>query len=140
MTFISAYLTFGGNCRHAMNFYKECLGGELSIQTIADSPMSDKIPEKIGEGILHSSLIKEGLIIMASDMTDEKRLIRGNSVSLMLNCSSEEEIRIYYSRLSCGGRATHPLENTFWGALFGDLTDKFGIHWLLNYNKGGQPN
>jgi PhnB protein len=34
-----------------------------------------------------------------------------------------------------GGTADHPLENTFWGALFGGLTDKFGNHWLLNYSQ-----
>ena len=70
---------------------------------------------------------------MASDMVGEKGLIKGNSVSLMLNCSNEKEIRNYYEKLSEGGEATHPLEKTFWGALFGDLVDKFGNHWLLHY-------
>ncbi len=135
MAQINSYLTFNGNCREAMVFYKECLGGELMLQTIGESPMADKMPEQMKESILHSTLSKGDLVIMASDMVSDKGLIKGNSVSLMLNCSSEKEIRNYYEKLSAGGEATHPLENTFWGALFGDLTDKYGNHWLLHFQK-----
>jgi PhnB protein len=135
MTQINSYLTFNGNCREAMAFYKECLGGELMLQTIGESPMADKMPEQMKESILHSTLSKGDLVIMASDMVSDKGLIKGNSVSLMLNCGSEKEIRNYYEKLSAGGEATHPLENTFWGALFGGLTDKYGNHWLLHFQK-----
>jgi PhnB protein len=135
MTNINSYLTFNGNCREAMNFYKECLGGELFLQTIGESPMSDKMPPQMKESILHSTLTRGALILMGSDMVGEDGLIKGNAVSLILNCSSEKEIKTFYSNLSKGGEATHPLENTFWGALFGGLTDKYGNHWLLNYDK-----
>jgi len=135
MTQINSYLTFSGNCREAMTFYKECLGGELTFQKIGESPLAGKMPEQMKESILHSTLINGSVTIIASDMVGEQGLIKGNSVSLMLNCSSEEEIKKYYSKLSEGGKATHPLENTFWGALFGDLTDKFGNQWLLHFYK-----
>jgi PhnB protein len=135
MTQINSYLTFSGNCRAAMTFYKDCLGGELNFQTIGESPMADKLPEQMKNCILHSTLIKGNLVLMGSDMVPESGLIKGNAVSLSLNCSSEDEIKKCYEKLSLGGEATHPLENTFWGALFGDLTDKFGNHWLLNYEK-----
>jgi PhnB protein len=85
------------------------------------------------KSILHSTLTKGNLVLMGSDMVGEKGLLKGNAVSLMLNCSSEEEIKSCYKKLSKGGEATHPLENTFWGALFGDLVDKYGNHWLLNF-------
>lgn len=136
MTQINSYLTFSGNCREAMNFYKECLDGELILQTIGESPMADKMPAKMKECILHSSIERKGvLMLMGTDCVPEGGLIKGNGVSLTLNCSSEEEIKNYYEKLSAGGKTTHPLENTFWGALFGGLTDKYGNHWLLNYNK-----
>ena len=85
--------------------------------------------------IMHATLSKGALILQGSDMVGEKGLVKGNSVSLSLNCSSEEEIRNCYAKLSEGGSAGHPLEDTFWGATFGALTDKFDNHWLLNYNK-----
>ena len=64
-----------------------------------------------------------------------KNGIKGNAVSMALNCSSDEEIRTVYEKLSAGGNKDHALEETFWGATFGDLTDKYGNHWLLNYEK-----
>jgi len=132
---INSYLTFNGNCREAMTFYKKCLGGKLTLQTIGESPLAGKMPPQMKESILHSTLSKGNLILMGSDMVSEKGLQKGNSVSLMLNCSSEEEIRTCYANLADGGQSTHPLENTFWGALFGGLTDKFGNHWLLSFDK-----
>ena len=135
MTQINSYLTFNGNCREAMTFYKTCLGGELTLQTIGESPLADKMPPKMKDCILHATLTNGTLLIMASDMVGEKGLIKGTAVSLMLNCSSEDEIRDYYTKLSLGGEATHPLEISFWGALFGDLTDKYGNQWLLHFDK-----
>ena len=135
MTQINSYLTFNGNCREAMAFYKDCLGGELTLQTIGESPLADKMPQQMKDFILHATLTNEALIIMGSDMVAEKGLIKGNTVSLMLNCSSEEEIRKYYASLATEGQKTHPLENSFWGALFGDLTDKYGNQWLLHFDK-----
>jgi PhnB protein len=135
MTRINSYLTFNGNCREAMNFYKECLGGKLSFQTIGDSPLSEKMPQKMKDCILHSTLIKKNLVLMGSDMVGEEGLIKGNAVSLSLDCSNEKEIKTFYANLSKGGKASHPLEISFWGALFGDLIDKYGNHWLLHFDK-----
>ncbi len=138
MTQINSYLTFSGNCREAMEFYKDCLGGELSMQTIGESPLADKMPPQMKDCILHGTLNRGSLIMMGSDMVGEQGLIKGNAVSLMLDCSSEEEIRNCYEALSRDGKATHPLENSFWGALFGDLEDKYGNHWLLHFDKNRQ--
>jgi len=135
MAQLNPYLTFNGNCREAMNFYKECLGGELIFQTIGESPMADRMPEKMKECILHATLSNSAMVIMATDCVPEQGLIKGNSVSLAINCSSEREIENFHEKLSAGSNASNPLENTFWGALFGTLTDKFGNHWLLNYDK-----
>lgn len=139
MTRINSYLTFSGNCREAMNFYKQCLGGELSFQTIGESPLSEKMPAQMKNSILHATLSNKNLVLMASDMVSEQGLVKGNAVSLMLNCSSEAEARQTYDKLAEGGKRTHPLENTFWGALFGDLTDKFGNTWLLHYDRATHP-
>ncbi|MCF8449301.1 MAG: VOC family protein [Taibaiella sp.] len=134
MTQINAYLTFNGNCREAMTFYRDCLGGALSLQTIGDSPLADKMPKEMKDCILHGSLTRYALVLLGSDMVGEQGLIEGNAVSLMLDCSSEQEIRDCYEKLAAGGRVIHPLEISFWGALFGDLTDKYGNQWLLHYN------
>jgi len=118
-----------------MTFYKDCIGGELTFQTIGESPISENMPPKMKDCILHATLINGGVVIMASDMVSESGLIKGNAVSLMLNCISEKEIKSCYEKLSADGVANHPLKDTFWGAVFGDLTDKYGNHWLLNFTR-----
>lgn len=132
MAQLNSYLTFNGNCREAMTFYKKCLGGELELQTIANSPMAEQMPSKMKECILHSTLKSGDIVIMGSDMAP-KTLIKGNAVSMMLTFNSEEEIRKAYTDLSEDGDASHPLEETFFGALFGHLTDKFGHQWMFHY-------
>jgi PhnB protein len=135
MTRIHSYLTFNGNCREAMTFYQTCLGGILKMQTIGESPLADKMPKRMKESILHATLTKDTLVLQGSDMVPETGLKKGNAVSLSLDFSSEEEIKKVYAMLSAEGIMDHPLEDTIWGALFGNLTDKYGNHWLLNYTK-----
>ncbi|CAH0251483.1 hypothetical protein SRABI36_03228 [Pedobacter sp. Bi36] len=118
-----------------MTFYQGCLGGELTFETIGESVIVDKMPNIMKRSIMHAVLAKDDLVIMATDMVEERGLIKGNSISMMLNCNSEEEAHAFYRKLSAGGKASHPLQETFWGALFGDLTDRFGNNWLINYDK-----
>ncbi|MBK9465761.1 MAG: VOC family protein [Chitinophagaceae bacterium] len=139
MSTINTYLTFNGNCREAMIFYKKCLGGELLLQTTGESPLAEKMRPQMKKIIVHATLIKGDLVLMGSDMVGEKGVLKGNAVSLMLNCDTEREIKKYYTRLSAGGHASNPLQISFWGALFGNLTDKFGNQWLLHFNKKQKP-
>jgi PhnB protein len=135
MAKINSYLTFNGNCREAMTYYQKCLGGELTLQTIGESPLSEKMPQQMKDCILHATLSKDELVLLGTDMVPASGLIKGNAVSLSLDCKNENEIRVIFQKLLEGGRSEHPLEDTFWGAVFGGLTDKFGIHWLLHYKR-----
>ncbi|MDB5086510.1 MAG: glyoxalase, partial [Mucilaginibacter sp.] len=76
MSTINSYLTFSGNCREAMTFYQQCLGGELVFQTIGESPLSEKMPKKMKDFILHATLTKGNLLLIGSDMVPETGLIR----------------------------------------------------------------
>lgn len=134
MAQLYSYLTFNGNCRQAMTFYRDCLGGDLDFQTIGEAPLSDPLPAEMKAYIVQATLRKDNLVLMATDMVANEGLTSGNSVSLMLNCQSEEELAHYYHQLAQGGEATQPIETNFWGTLFGSVTDKFGIRWLLNYD------
>lgn len=135
MTNINAYVGFNGECRKAMEFYKECLGGELFFQTVGSSPMAAQCSPEEKDSILHSSLTKGDLLLMATDMVGPQGYVKGTNVSLSLNCSNEEEINTFFTKLSAGGKVLDPLKEQFWGAIFGALTDQFGINWMLNYQK-----
>jgi PhnB protein len=58
----------------------------------------------------------------------------GNNISLSINAETEDDAKRFFSALSDGGRIIMPLEKTFWGALYGMFTDKFGINWMVNYD------
>ena len=132
MTQISAHLHFNGNCREAMTFYQQCLGGELVLLPVGGSPVADCFPAHLSEHIMHADLTLDGAVLMGSDLGLGEAI--GHSVSVMIECSSEADIHEKFARLAEGGEVLHPLENTFWGSTFGDLTDQFGFHWYLNFS------
>lgn len=133
MKALTPYLFFDGNCREAMKFYHHCFGGNLELLTNADSHQSS-CPDgtKLDpEQIMHASLTLGDFMIMASDnpMGQPKA---GDNISLSINCTSIPETEKLFNALSEGGNVTMPLADTFWGAHFGMLTDKYGFHWMFN--------
>lgn len=135
MSQLNPYLSFNGNCREAMEFYRDSLGGELSIQTIEEANMSGDFPD-MKDKIMHSALLKNGsVLLMASDFLGPGSLVSGNNISLTLNCDSEDEVNNLFSKLSDGGHITHPPKEEFWGGVYADFADKYGINWMLNYQK-----
>ncbi len=134
MITISPYLTFNGNCREAMTFYHECFGGELLFQTIGESPLSSNMSERMKNVILHSTLHNESFMIVGTDIVGSESIIKGNSISILVNCSSKEEAKKVYKKLAEGSITGNSLQFTYWGALFGDITDKYDNHWLINFS------
>jgi len=129
MARLNPYLTFNGNCREAMNFYKECLGGELSLTVVRDSPAASQVPPQMQDQLLHSLLKTAEFEIMATDMQPEA-LNEGNAVHLCLICKTEEELQNLWNKLSAGGKINQPLHKMFFGFI-GTFTDKFGKSWIL---------
>jgi len=126
---LDVYLSFAGNCEQAMKFYKECLGGELTIQKVGDSPMASQMPGQ-KDKIMHSVLKSGDMTIMASDMMDSQEAHAGNMTTLCINGGTVDDIRKCFTKLSAGGKITHALKEEFFGT-YGDLTDKFGIRWMF---------
>jgi PhnB protein len=114
-----------------MTFYQKCFGGDILFQTVGESPLSAALPTTMKDCIVQSTLIKNDLVLMGSDMVSESGLIKGNAVTLTLHCRSEKETKAVYSKLSRGGKAKQPLQANLLGALVGGVTDRFGNHWLL---------
>jgi len=130
MAKLNPYLTFTGNCREVMEFYKACIGGELELMVISDSPMAAQIPAEKQKNILHSVLKSGNIVLMASDILDSSTINIGNAVTLCLSGGTKEEIEGYFDKLSQGAHVTHPFKEEFFG-MYGDLTDKFGIRWMF---------
>lgn len=135
MTQVNVYLNFDGNCAEAMNFYKDCLGGKLTLNKVEGSPLEAQCGAGMKDKIMHAHLVSGSIIIMASDIIMPGEFIRGNAYSLALQCSSAAEINTFFAKLSAGGTIREPLKEQFWGAIFGMFTDKFGVEWMLNFEK-----
>ncbi len=125
-----------GKCKEAMEFYSKCLDAEITaMMTLGESPMAKEMPPETHNLVMHSTLSKNGMMLFsASDMMRDKATI-GDNVGITIDCESEEEIRSIFEKLSQGGEVFMPIEDTFWDALFGMLTDKYGVEWMLNFPK-----
>jgi PhnB protein len=136
MNQLQPYINFNGRCKEAMLFYKSCLGGELQMQKISESPMAIQIPSAKDGQILHAVLVKEHLQLFGSDISNEN-FLQGNNIQLSLNCETMQELETAFQSLQQGGKEIIGLHQTFWGSHYGELMDKFGIYWLLHHSKTG---
>ena len=131
MKSLNPYLNFAGNCREAINFYKETFKGEiLSMQTYAEANM--QVEDRFKNNILHADFKAEDVHLMASDGMPGFMAEPGNMVTLSVDLSDMNEQDRLFNALAAGGTVTMPLDTTFWGARFGMVIDRFGINWMLN--------
>ena len=126
---LNPYISFKDTARDAMEFYKSVFGGELNVSTFGE--YGDTGPG--ADNIMHAQLeTPSGYTIMASDTPDRMPYEPGNNITVSLSGDDSDELRGYFEKLSEGGNVGMPLEKQMWGDEFGQLTDKFGIGWLVN--------
>ncbi len=137
MKAINPYLNFNGNAEEAFNFYKSVFGGEFAtLMRLKDMPPPyPAAPDNEKEKIMHVTLpLGENQVLMGSDVPASLgKPVAGNNFHISVSGSSEEEAKRVFNALAEGGKITMPQEKTFWGALFGMCTDKFGISWMVSY-------
>lgn len=135
MATATPYISFGGKCAEAMNFYKEQFGGELQLMIVKDTPAASQCPEGMQNDVMHSELNAGNFRIMATDMTGPEGLKPGNNMSVAVGPDSEEQTHDWFNKLSEGGMVIDALKEQFWGGLFGVVIDKFGVCGMFNYTK-----
>lgn len=128
-------LLFDGEAEAAFNFYKSVFGGEFSnLQRFSDLPTPMEMPESEQAKILHMALPIGNTVLMGMDLPPNRGTAnKGNNFFITLNTESKEETDDLFNKLSDGANIMMPVEQQFWGAYFGMLTDKFGIQWMLTY-------
>ncbi|WP_293307876.1 VOC family protein [Pedobacter sp. UBA5917] len=136
MATLNTYLNFNGNTEEAFNFYKSVFGGEFSVvQRFKDSPGCDGMEIADQEKLMHIALPIGGNVLMGTDITAPMPpSTLGTAISISVDAQSEAEAKQLFDGLSAGGTITMALEKTFWNALFGMATDKFGVQWMVNYD------
>ena len=140
MATINPYLNFAGNTEEVFNFYKSVFGGSFTtLQRFKDTPEAARVPPGEKEKIMHVALpIGKGNVLMATDALESMghKLTVGNNISLSVETESKQEAERMVAGLSSGGKVLMPLGDTFWGAYFGMVQDKFGIQWMVSYTPG----
>jgi PhnB protein len=127
---LNPYISFRGNARQAMEFYKDVFGGTLALNTFGDYGPKDA-PE--ADQIMHGMLETDsGFTIMGADTPPGMDLTRGDNMSVSLSGDDADDLRGYWSKLADGGTVTVPLEKQMWGDEFGMCIDKFDIGWMVN--------
>lgn len=128
---LDPYLSFKDNTREAMAFYQGIFGGKLDLRTFKEFNSSHDPSDD--NKIMHSMLEADnGITFMAADTPRDMAYQSGGNISLTLNGDNEEELKNYWEKLSVGASIEVPLNKAPWGDMFGMLTDKFGIKWMVN--------
>lgn len=127
------YLMFAGTAEEALDFYESALGAKIEIVSrFGDTPMPSAEEQK--NKIMHARFTVGGSEVMASDGRPGEQYT-GNNVALSIDFEAVEDMKQKFDKLAEGGKVTMPVQDTFWGATFGMLTDKYGIQWMFNCDK-----
>jgi PhnB protein len=131
------FLLFQGNCAEAMAFYQSCLGGELSITRVADTPMKDHMPPDRHNKVAHARLKAGAIEFSATDWLRPTRTPQpGNTVALYLNGGKYAELKPVFDKLAAGADPAllDALRDMPFGT-YGHLADKYGVHWFFQGEK-----
>ncbi|MGC0327726.1 PhnB protein [Streptomyces sp. SAI-170] len=127
---LNPYLSFDGDARQAMEFYKEVFGGTLTLNTYADfRPEGVPQPDNIMHAMLETSA---GFTLMGADSPPGMEVTAGNNIAVSVSGDDDAALRGYWEKLSADSQVSVPLEKQMWGDVFGMCTDRFGVSWMID--------
>jgi PhnB protein len=130
------FLLFDGECAEAMSFYQSCIGGELTITRLGDTPMKEAFPLETHDRTINARLISGSIDVSASDwMAADFAPVRGNMSAIYVNGSTLDELDPIFTALKDGDNSTRVQElHQLPFGIYGQLYDRFGVQWIV-----GQP-
>jgi len=130
---LSPFLLFEGNCAEAMRFYQSCLGGELEVTLLRDTPMKDQAPATLHDKVAYAHLTSGSIEISATDWQHQTRVPRqGNTVGLYLSGGAYADLKEVFDKLAVGAdpHLLDELRDMPFGS-YGHLADRYGVHWFF---------
>ncbi len=138
MLTLTPFLLFDGNCAEAMTFYHQCLGGELTLTPLADTPMKDQFPPEKHQRIINAHLHSGAMDISATDWmaSPQYEPIQGNTVALFMIGGSYDELKPVFDRLAAGASTDRfqDLHDMPFGT-YGQFYDRYGVQWIFKGDK-----
>ena len=140
MARVSTYLNFPRSTEQAFMFYRSVFGGDFGrpihrMGGVPAAPGQPPIAEADRNLVMHVELpILAGHVLMGTDAPESMgfALTSGNNVYINLEPDTRAETERLFHALAAGGKVDMPLQDMFWGAYFGNLTDSFGVRWMFN--------
>ena len=132
------FLLFDGNCAEAMTFYHECLGGDLSLTKLVDTPMKDMFPKEKWERLINAHLKSGAIEISATDWmaSPELQPKQGNTYAIFVIGNTYDELKIIFDKLKDGKNNTRLQElHEMPFGIFGQFYDKYGVQWIFRGDK-----
>ncbi len=132
------FLLFDGNCAEAMTFYHRCLGGELTLSRLGDTPMKDQFPKEKFNRIINAHLESGDIDISATDWMASPTFdpIQGNTFAIFVIGGAYEELKSVFDKLGEGAEKSRfqELHDMPFGT-YGQFYDKYGVQWIFKGDK-----
>lgn len=137
---VQPYLFFEGRAQEALDFYTKALGTKptmvMRYREAPDAPPPGKLPPGSEDKVMHASFrVGDTEVMMSDGFCSGTPKFAGFSLSI--TAPDEATARRYFDAMAAGGQVTMPLGQTFWSPLFGMLTDRFGVGWMIGME--GEP-
>lgn len=130
---LNPYLVFNGTAEQAIQLYERALGAKTEgPMRFGDVPGMTVAPEN-RDRVMHARLTLDSGVIMISDSPPNNPAATESNVHVCLHFDDLADMTRKFEALAEGGTITMPIQDTFWGAKFGQLTDAFGVGWMFNY-------
>ena len=132
------FLLFDGNCAEAMTFYHQCLGGDLRLTKLGDTPMKDQFPPEKHNRMINARLKSGAIDLSATDWMAspaiEPKL--GNTFAIFVVGGTYDELKTVFDKLAEGASKEwfQELHNLPFGT-YGQFFDKYGIQWIFRGEK-----
>lgn len=129
---LNPYLNFDGTAEQAIKLYEKALGAKTEgVQRFGDIPGAPPNSEHKNR-VMHARLDIGAGMLMISDTQPGTPSTSGSNVHVCLDFDDPADLTKKFDALAVGGKVTMPVQDTFWGAKFGMLTDAYGISWMFN--------
>ena len=132
---ITPYLYFNGNCAEAIPFYEKAFGVKALVLRYSDAPPSEGFQIQPGTEnlVMHACLTnRKDYTVFLCDVPPSQPRTFGNGMSISVELDNHDQVTAAFNALKEGGTVTMEPQKTFWSELFGALTDKFGVDWMIS--------
>jgi PhnB protein len=130
-TVLNPYISFRGNAREAMEYYRDALGGDREVATYKEFHASQDPSDD--DLVMHAKLTtRSGLVLMGADRPERMPYVQGDNIAVSLGGEERAELQGYWDGLAARSTVLQPLAASPWGDSFGMLVDPYGVTWLVN--------